>query len=241
MENTDLLALLQLADSSFPSGAYTLSHGLETLVADGWVRGADDLGQLVRTSLADRAAKADLPILLAAHALATGPVDGPDKGPGHDAAIEAITRLDRRIDTVKLAPEERDGSARVGRRLLAEGARLFPGSVIPGYAAAVRSGSAPGHAAVAQGLLFGAAGVGARAAALAVASGLASGILTAAMRLGLIGHGDAQRLLLEARPAIAAAVERAAVADPADLRPSAPMLEIAVGRHARAEVRVFAS
>ena len=61
LDDTVVLALLQLADSGFPSGAYTLSHGLETLVADGWVAGAADLGELIRTVLADRAAKADLP------------------------------------------------------------------------------------------------------------------------------------------------------------------------------------
>jgi urease accessory protein len=239
MDDAGVLALLQLADSGFPSGAYVLSHGLETLAADGWVRDAGDLAQAVEVLLLDRAAKAELPILLAAHRLAVGPGQRQDGAPA--ATFEAIAILDRRLETVKLAPEERAGSARVGRRLLAEGARLFPSSDVPAYAAVVRRGAAPGHAAVAQGLVFAAAGVSGRAAALAAASGLASGVLTAAMRLGLIGHGDAQRLLLEARPVIAAAVERAAAADPTDLRPSAPMLDIAVARHARAEVRVFAS
>jgi CO/xanthine dehydrogenase Mo-binding subunit len=37
VDDDALLAALQLADSAFPSGAYTLSQGLETLVEDGVV------------------------------------------------------------------------------------------------------------------------------------------------------------------------------------------------------------
>jgi urease accessory protein len=201
------------------------------------VRDAETLAQAVEVLLLGRAARGDLPVLLAAHALAADE-------PGRPAPVAAVAALDRRLDTVKLAPEEREGSVRVGRRLLAEGARLFPDRPVAAYAGAVRAGTSeagPGHAAVAQGLLHAAAGVPARAAALAAAAGLASGTLTAAMRLGLIGHGEAQRLLLAARPWITAAVDRAVAADPADLRPSAPMLDIAVARHERADVRTFAS
>ncbi|MBC8076239.1 MAG: urease accessory protein, partial [Chloroflexales bacterium] len=37
----DLLAALRLADSFFPSGMFTQSHGLEQFVAAGARRGAD--------------------------------------------------------------------------------------------------------------------------------------------------------------------------------------------------------
>jgi urease accessory protein len=62
-----LLRLLQLGDSGFPSGAYTLSHGLETLVADGLLRGGDALPALIKVHLLARFARSDLVSLLAAH------------------------------------------------------------------------------------------------------------------------------------------------------------------------------
>lgn len=232
-DDAALLALLQLTDSGFPSGAYTLSHGLETLVAEGWVADPGALGTVIAALLLDRAAEADLPVVLAAHRLGADADDG---------VIDQLADLDRTLETVKLAREEREGSRRVGRRLLSEAARLYPGALVARYAAVARAaGGPPGHAAVAQGLAYAAAGVAARTAALAVGAALASGTVTAAMRLGLIGHGDAQRLLLEAHPVIAAAVDRAETRDPADLRPSAPMLDIALARHERADVRTFAS
>lgn len=227
-----LLAALQLTDSGFPSGAYTLSHGLETLVAEGWVTDARDLARTVGVVLRDRAAEADLPVLLAVHRAAmSAPTD-----------LAEVIALDRALGLVKLAREEREGSLRVGRRLLVEGARLFPEAAITAYAELGRGdATVPGHAAVAQGLLYAAAGVPARSAALAVAAALVTSVVTVAVRLGLIGHGAAQRVLLDAHPAIVAAVDRAERCDPTDLRPSTPLLDIALARHERADVRTFAS
>ncbi|HMO57586.1 MAG TPA: hypothetical protein PKC19_09535, partial [Roseiflexaceae bacterium] len=47
-----LLAMLQLSDSFFPSGMYTQSHGLETLIADGY-EGAAALGELLECYMLD--------------------------------------------------------------------------------------------------------------------------------------------------------------------------------------------
>ena len=46
-----LLAALQLGDSLFPSGGFTLSHGLETLSAAGLVRDADSLQEWLESTL----------------------------------------------------------------------------------------------------------------------------------------------------------------------------------------------
>jgi urease accessory protein len=197
---------------------------------------AASLGEVLATLLLERAAEADLPVVIAADRL------GSDAGPDPAAAIDRLADLDRQLEMVKLAREEREGSRRVGRRLLVEAARLFPDALVARYAAlAGTAGGPPGHAAVAQGLAYAAGGVAGRTAALAAGAALANGTVTAAMRLGLIGHGDAQRLLLAAHPVITAAVDRAETRDPFDLRPSAPMLDIALARHERADVRTFAS
>ena len=138
-----LLALLQLTDSAFPSGAYTLSYGVETLIAEGAIRGADDLGRYVRSCLRHRMARAELPALLAA---------------ADTENLETIVEVDRRLDSTKLAAEDRGGSARVGRRLLVEARRLvdspLAGSRLVGeFGDAVNAGRSPGHAAVAFGVV----------------------------------------------------------------------------------------
>ena len=221
-----LLGLLQLSDSGFPSGAFALSHGLETLVADGAVRSADDVAALVRVSLLDRAARADLPVLLAVH-----------------AAVElgTVLEFESRLTATKLAADERTASRRVGRRLAIEAARLAPDDLLVAYVAALEEDSLLGNSAVAMGLAMRAFAVPAREAATGAAWSLANGICAAAVRLGLIGHGDAQRILRDAAPVIVAAVERALAIDPARLRPSAPQLEVALARHETAATHLFAT
>src|SRR5258706_604253 len=49
-QNPALLAILQLADSFFPTGMYTQSHGLESFIAAG-VTGAERLGPLLDSYL----------------------------------------------------------------------------------------------------------------------------------------------------------------------------------------------
>ena len=221
-----LLGLLQLTDSGFPSGAYTLSHGLETLVADGAVSSADDLAGLLRVSLLDRLARADLVILLAVHRAAT---------------LDEVIEHDRRLSSVKLAADERVASQRVGHRLAIEASRLASGGLLARYVAALAADAAPGNAAVAAGLAMRAFNVPERDAVLGAAWSFANGLCTAAIRLGLIGHGDAQRLLREASGVLQQATELALVTDPRSLRPSAPQLEVALARHESAAAHLFAT
>jgi len=221
-----LLGLLQLSDSGFPSGAYTLSHGLETLVADGAISSADDLAAFLRASLLDRLARSDLVVLLAVHGAAD---------------LGLVLEHDRRLSTVKLASDERIASQRVGRRLATEASRLVVDDLLAGYLVAIADDRTPGNAAAASGLAMRAFGVRAHEAALGAAWSFANGLCAAAVRLGLLGHGDAQRILREAAPVMVEAVDRAATADPLHLRPSAPQLEAALARHQVAAAHLFAT
>ena len=220
------LAMLQLADSAFPSGAYTLSHGLETLVADGLVRDADELAGALEVALVSRLARADLPALLAAW-------DALD--------LEPVLTVDRRLWAAKLSREERAASARVGRRLAVEAGRLADAPLLAAFGDAVTDGRTPGNAAVALGLAGRALGIGRRDTALMAGYGFANGVLSAALRLGRIGHGEVQRQLREAGPLIVAAVDRAETIDPAELFPCAPIFDVALARHETAPVRLFAT
>src|ERR1700694_1517301 len=103
-----MLAALQLGDSTFPSGAFTQSYGLATLVAERAVTGAADVEAVLAAHLRHRLAKADLPALLAAHRAAT------------ETDLDLVLRIDSALTAVKMTREERQASHRMGARLISE-------------------------------------------------------------------------------------------------------------------------
>ena len=247
-----LLRLLQLADSGFPSGAYALSHGLETLVADGVVHGGDSLEGLVRVHLLARFARSDLVSLLAAHDAAHEAAHEAAHPPAREGALDAareaaldadarIVAIDQRLTASKLAADDRRGSERVGRRLAIEASRLAAGPRLLAFIDAVEAGATKGNAAVAFGLAGEAFGIDRRRTAIAASSAQVMGLTAAAVRLGLIGHGAGQRLIASAAPTISAALEIASAGDWRELRPSAPQLDVALARHEHATARSFVS
>jgi urease accessory protein len=230
----ELLGLLQLADSGFPSGAYTLSHGLETLVGEGIVRTDVDLAEVLEVALLSRLAMADLPAVLGSHEVAAEPSEG-------TGSADRLARIDRSLSAVKLAREEREGSERVGRRLALEAFVIAPSPALEAFVGAIKERRTPGNSAVAFGLAAEAFGIGRRSAALAAGSNFVLAFVMAGVRLGLIGHRAAQLSVRAAGPTIERAVELATMIDPLDLRPSAPMLDVALARHEIAPMRAFAS
>ena len=225
-DDLGLLSVLQFSDSMFPSGAFTQSHGLEVLVADGLLDGPDALRRVLEMSLLQRQATADLPALLAAHS----------------ADHAEVLAIDHRLSAIKLAREERDASIRVGRRVAVEVLRLVPDhEALSAFAAAIDASRTPGNAGVAHGVAAAALGIPAHTAALGACHSFAAALISAAMRLTRLGHRDAQAVLRSIQPVMVEAVAIASQVPWQKMRSSAFQLDIAVARHERAEARMFAS
>jgi urease accessory protein len=241
LDDRSWLSALQLADSMFPSGAFTQSHGLEAIATDGLLANREALAAAIEMSLRQRLATADLPALLAAHRAA------------QQLAHLEIHEIDQLLTATKLAREEREASTRVGRRIAFEAARLLAPtlpsaaggkverSALYIYIEAIDDGSTPGNASVAQGVAAAALGVPARTAALSACHSLVASLVSAAMRLTRMGHGDAQGALRDAQPAMTEAVAAAKRTDWRAMRSSCIQLDVAMARHERAEARMFAS
>ncbi len=223
------LALLQYADSFFPSGTVSFSWGLETLCADGCIAAAPEVSSFLHGQLRHRWATCDRPAVAAAHkATDRAAVD-----------FDAVESLDRLLEAQTLAAELRDGSRRCGGALLAVHEKLgTPGAEF--YRALVRSGSAPGHLAAVQGLVGRGVGLTLTACEVLSAHTLCVGLLGAALRLGMIGHLDAQRSLQQARELIAD-ILAAPAPGVETISAFTPEAEIAVMRHETAETRLFAT
>jgi urease accessory protein len=218
------LAALQLGDSFFPSGANAFSWGLETLRNEAMLDRAG-LEDFVAGQLEHRWADFDRPALVAAWEA------------GDD--LERVFAIDRLVDAGTLAREAREGARRIGGALL----KVHQGLGTPGaarYRAAAAEGRAPGGMAVVQGWLGRACGLGREATVALSAHQLVTGLVSAALRMGLAGHVDAQRILLSRRVQVAALAARP-VPPLEELCSSAPMAEIAVMRHETGAGRLFAS
>jgi urease accessory protein len=229
-----LLSLLQLSDSTFPSGRYTLSYGLEALVHSGHLGVPSERSTLTRLlgdSIRFGAAPSDGLALACAHG-AVGEAD---------VDLELVTHVDKRLTAVKLPREAREASTRTGRAVLAAATAAIGGSALRNYVERVRTGGSPGNHAVVVGLLCGSLGVPCLDAVVGELYAFSSSWVGAAVRLGLVDHRGAQALVHRTRPVIAASALDVIDRDADQISSCTPFLDVMAMRHEQAELRLFAS
>ena len=221
----DALAVLQFGDSFFPSGAVSFSWGLEGLSDSGVVTGADAVRVFVVGQLRARWAEFDRPVVVAAHQARM--------------SLEDVTAIDAQVALQSPCAELRSASRRMGEAMLSVFARLGIGEAAA-YRRLVKQGEAFGHLAAMQGYLWGRAGLSEQDAVALSAHTFITGLLGAGIRLGCLGHIDAQQILIEARQG---AASLAALPVPAidELSAYAIEAEIAVMQHVNNSLRVFAN
>lgn len=219
------LAALQLADSAFPSGRYTLSYGLEYFAQSRALLSSDLatlLGDCIRFGV--------------------GPSDGVALACAHRADdLGTVIRVDERLTAVKLARETREASRRTGRALLDTASAAFDAASLLPYAEQVRDGCSPGNHAVVLGILGAALKVPRIDAVAAELYAFAAGWVAAAVRLGLIDHRTAQCLLYKAQPAISTTAIRAADGELRHISSCTPLVDVMSMQHETAELRLFAT
>jgi urease accessory protein len=223
LDTAALLTTLQHGDSFFPSGGIAFSWGLETLHAQGFVRERDSLTAFLRGQLERRWATCDRVALVRAFE--------------YDKDLTGIARVDFELEALSLARELREGSSRAGAALLRVHEQLATPHAAQ-YRALIRSGGAVGHLPVVQGLVWRHIGVSMETALTLSAHTHCVGILGAALRLGIIGHLDAQRVLQGVRALLA---ELIAQPIPDEMSTFAPAAEIAAMRHETQHSRLFAN
>ncbi len=225
-----LLALMQLSDTALPIGRHAHALGLERLLRDGRVPDERRLRQIVVSALMQGGARCDGAAASLAHqALTSG-----------DAA--RLLAIDARLDCLKLTDAAQAASRRCGRRLAALASSLSRDAVLADYAAAIASARSPGHLAVISAATLAACGVSRPVAVLMELRGIATMILSAAVRLDILPAAASQAVLAGLAPEILAA-SRIALATALDEMEcsAAAVIETAAMRHARDYGRLFAT
>jgi len=221
---SDLLTILQHADSAFPSGSFAFSNGIEGLAAQNAPLDRAGLRNIVAMFLQHRWATSDRIAVALAHR-------------AHDD-FDRLAALDHAFEAAALTEPLRSGSKRNGSALLAAHVRLrTPGA--DEFRAQIEAEKAHGHLPVVQGFVWRARGMS-EADAMAVSGyTTASGLIAAVVRLGRIGAVEAQAVLAALLPTIADL--SAPVAPDAEIESFLPWVDAAASRQARAHLRLFAS
>jgi urease accessory protein len=224
---SSLFAALQLADSFFPTGMYTQSHGLEAFVAAGRARDAGDVAALLHSYLRGVVGPGDA---LAARWVVRAGAD-----------LELVRNIDRRLEATKPSAEGRLASRRCGGRIVALAQSLGADARLAGYAALLRAGEAPGHQAVALALAGAAAGLDEETVTAVEIHGFAVSLLGAAARLGTIDHREAQLALRQAQPLMDEVAAQGRGMHWSEIGGFAPQIDLMQLRHAGADARLFVS
>jgi len=213
----------QLVDSGFPAGGFTHSAGTEAAACHGDVGNADDLRRLVLETIC-QAGYGALPLVRAAHAGRTGLPD-----------------LDALNDAFLSQPIANRASRAQGRALLTSAVRIFSEPSLRLVADCVeREHLAPHHAPV-FGAVFRSLSIDAEATMRLFLYQAARTMILAAVKLGIVGVFDGQRLQDRATPEIERTLERCRALDPEEIAQTNPILDLYQATHDRLYSRLFQS
>lgn len=223
-----LLTGLQLTDSAFPSGYYTLSHGLEGFQQARSVT-PSGLPTLLHDLLRHSVGPADATALALAHRAVTA--DDWDE----------VVAVEQRLHATKLGREARQAAVRTGRQLLDLAGEVYGTAPIERYRELYRDGAVRGCQPVVAAVVHAGNGLPVRQAVTCELFAFAASLVGAAMRLRLTDHRRAQVVLHGTAPVIEETVAAALDRELPDIGGCVPVADVMAGRHERAEARLFAS
>ena len=211
----------QVVDSAFPVGVFAHSWGLEAAWHAGYVDSDETLQQFVVDSI-QQTGWSVLPLLNAAYQ--------------RPSRLSDLDELAHAFLTNSVA----NRASRVqGRTLVATASRVWPSRAMADLENQVAAGWA--HVAPFSGVVFRIIGLPHETAQKAMLYGTARGILSAAVRLGVIGSYQAQRMQHEAGQWLDATLKCCAGLDAEATCHTAPVLDLLQGTHDRLYSRLFQS
>lgn len=218
-----LYRLLSWMTPAYPIGGFSYSHGLEWAVEAGLVKTVDDLRRWIAAIVGEGSGRLDATLLAAAWR-------APD-----DAALDEVTELAAALrGTRELALE----SAQQGAAFLTITRAAWAHPRLDVFAAR-HAGEAP--LPVAVGLAAAAHGVPLPPTLTAYLHAFSSGLISAAVRLSLLGQTDGQRILTALEPVIAGAAREAEQTPLDRIGTSTLMVDVSSMHHETQHTRLFRS
>jgi urease accessory protein len=224
-----LYRLLAWLSPGFPTGAFSFSHGLEAAVENGKVRDRASLQDWIRTVVASGGGRIDADVLSAAHRAAAA------------GDIEAVEAANRRGVAFRATAETRLETTAQGEAFLATCRAAWPEPFLDRWAASLGPGSEAVCHPAAVGAATARAGIPLTCALTGYLQAMAANLVSAGLRLGIIGQTDGQRIVAALEPVTGAAVAAAMSRGPGSFGAATFAVELASMAHETQYSRLFRS
>ena len=227
--SSGLYRLLAWLSPGFPVGSFAFSHGLEAAAASGAVHDRHSLQIWISAIVASGGGRIDADILRDAHRASSA------------GDIGALTDANRRGVAFRATTETRLETTAQGEAFLATCCAAWPNPVLDCWAERISERGEAVCYAAAIGAATAQAGIALDCALLGYLQALASNLVSAGLRLGVIGQTDGQRILAVLEPVIAAAVSGALTRDRTSFGSATFAVELASMAHETQYTRLFRS
>jgi urease accessory protein len=215
--------LWQLADSAFPTGGFAHSAGLEAARQHGLIRDEQRFRCFLEAYI-DQQTRGVLPLTLTVL-----------------ACPRRFGELDSLADALLSNHVANRASRKQGQALVATAAAAFPDPALADLRTTTRQADRPTHLAPALGAVAAALGVDADTTARLALFIAVRSVVSAAVRLGLVGTLAGQRMTHEIGPRCHELAKQAMRIGLDDLAQTAPVLDILHATHDRLYSRLFQS
>jgi urease accessory protein len=225
----NILSLFQLCDSNFPTGAFSHSYGLETYIQADKVHNRESFHSWLYVYVNEQLIYSDgLACRLVYEALEKGD-------------IQKIWKLDRMLTAQNLPRETREGTQRVGDRMLILVKSLYDIPVLTEYGERIKQDKSFGHPSIVFTIVGHHLGVPPITTILYYLYSAVSSLVQNAVRAIPLGQTAGQKTIQEFQTILTEAVEKIEEMEEDDFGIVSPGLELSQMQHERVNVRIFAS
>lgn len=223
------LALFQLCDSNFPTGSFSQSFGLETYIQQDIVHDAESFVNWLDVYVNEQLTHADgLAAKLVYEAL-------------EEDNMGKIWEIDQLLRVQNLARESREGTVRMGARMLDIAESIYEFDLLTTYRERLRNKQASGHPAIVFSMVGYKLKVDKRTTILYYLYSTIVGLVQNAVRAIPLGQTAGQKIINTFQEKLQTAANKVIRLEESEFGIVSPGLELAQMQHERVGVRIFSS
>ncbi|MEF3352863.1 urease accessory protein UreF [Paenibacillus sp. GYB006] len=223
------LSLFQLCDSNFPTGAFSHSYGLESYIQEDLVYNEQTFSEWLHVYLYEQLVHTDgLASRMVYEAL-------------EEENLEAVWKMDRLLSVQNLPRETREGTKKMGDRMLNLVGSMYEVPVLKQYREQIKTKKCFGHPAIVFTMIGHHLGVSKSTTILYYLYSILSSLVQNAVRAIPLGQTAGQKVIQQFQGDLIKATEKIMVMDEHDFGIISPGLELSQMKHERVNIRIFMS